>query len=53
MSWSRMLLALAAARYYAYTTLAAWQVNALCEHNTSANQVLSQLRQYPQLGDLR
>jgi hypothetical protein len=32
--------------------LAAWQVNALCEHNTSANQVLSQLRQYPQLGDL-
>lgn len=43
----------AAARYYAYTTLAAWQVNALCEHNTSANQVLSQLRQYPQLGDLK
>jgi hypothetical protein len=41
-----------AARYYAYTTLAAWQVNALCEHNASANQVLSQLRQYPQLIDL-
>jgi hypothetical protein len=43
----------AAARYYAYTTLASWQVNALCTQNVSANRVLSQLSQYPQLTDLK